>query len=117
MLLLGCFFNPQDAAYTPTLVPEVATTQDVALTFAGGLPHYMAEVAMSILPIVAVFFIFQMMTRRYQKRQRRRVLVGFAYTYVGLVLFLCGVNVGFGRSARCWGVRWRSRGISGCSCP
>ena len=54
------------------------------------------EVAMSILPIVAVFFIFQMMTRRYQKRQRRRVLVGFAYTYVGLVLFLCGVNVGFG---------------------
>lgn len=87
------------------------------LTFAGGLPHYMADVAMSILPIVAVFFIFQMMTRRYQKRQRRRVLVGFAYTYVGLVLFLCGVNVGFGRSARCWDVRWRSQGISGCSCP
>ena len=51
---------------------------------------------MSILPIVAVFFIFQMMTHRYQKRQRRRVMVGFAYTYAGLVLFLCGVNVGFG---------------------
>ena len=96
VLLLGCFFNPQNAAYTPTVVPEVATTKDVALTFAGGLPHYMAEVAMSILPIVAVFFIFQMMTRRYQKRQRRRVMVGFAYTYAGLVLFLCGVNVGFG---------------------
>ena len=96
VLLLGCFFNPQNAAYTPTVVPEVATTKDVALTFAGGLPHYMAEVAMSILPIVAVFFIFQMMTHRYQKRQRRRVMVGFAYTYAGLVLFLCGVNVGFG---------------------
>ena len=96
VLLLGCFFNPQNAAYTPTVVPEVATTKDVALTFAGGLPHYMTEVAMSILPIVAVFFIFQMMTHRYQKRQRRRVMVGFAYTYAGLVLFLCGVNVGFG---------------------
>ena len=95
VLLLGCFFNPQNAAYTPTVVPEVATTKDVALTFAGGLPHYMTEVAMSILPIVAVFFIFQMMTH-YQKRQRRRVMVGFAYTYAGLVLFLCGVNVGFG---------------------
>ena len=96
VLLLGCFFNPQNAAYTPTVVPEVATTKDVALTFAGSLPHYMTEVAMSILPIVAVFFIFQMMTHRYQKRQRRRVMVGFAYTYAGLVLFLCGVNVGFG---------------------
>ena len=70
-------------------MPEVATTKDVALTFAGSLPHYMTEVAMSILPIVAVFFIFQMMTHRYQKRQRRRVMVGFAYTYAGLVLFLC----------------------------
>lgn len=36
-----------------------------------------------------------MMTRRYQKRQIKRIAVGFAYTYIGLVLFLCGANVGF----------------------
>lgn len=26
------------------------------------------------------------------------------------MLFLCGVNVGFGRSARCWGARWLQPG-------
>lgn len=94
--LLGCFYNPQNTVYTATEVPQVITTQDVAREFMHGLPHYILEVAMSILPIVAVFVIFQLATHRYQKRQRTRILVGFAYTYVGLVLFLCGVNVGFG---------------------
>ena len=94
--LLGCFYNPQNTVYTATEVPQVITTQDVAREFMYGLPHYILEVAMSILPIVAVFAIFQLATHRYQKRQRTRILVGFAYTYVGLVLFLCGVNVGFG---------------------
>lgn len=96
VLILGCFFNPQDAAYTPVTVASVTTTRDVASEFFFGIPHYAAEVAISILPIMAVFAIFQMLTHRYPRRQRMRVLVGFAYTYVGLVLFLCGVNIGFG---------------------
>lgn len=96
VLILGCFFNPQDAAYTPVTVAAVTTTRDVAGEFFFGIPHYAAEVAVSILPIMAVFVIFQLMTHRYPRRQRMRVLVGFAYTYVGLVLFLCGVNIGFG---------------------
>lgn len=35
------------------------------------------------------------MTKHYHKRQIKRIAVGFAYTYIGLVLFLCGANVGF----------------------
>ncbi|MDO5377552.1 MAG: DUF1538 domain-containing protein, partial [Clostridia bacterium] len=96
VLILGCFYNPQDAAYTPVTVAEVTTTRDVAGEFFFGIPHYALEVAVSILPIMAVFAIFQLLTHRYPRRQRMRVLVGFAYTYVGLVLFLCGVNIGFG---------------------
>jgi len=49
----------------------------------------------SLLPIVAVFVIFQLCTRRYPRREIGRIIVGIIYTYVGLVLFLCGVNVGF----------------------
>ena len=36
-----------------------------------------------------------MLTHRYPHRQVKRVTAGFGYTYIGLVLFLCGVNVGF----------------------
>lgn len=95
VLLLGCFFSPNETAYAAGEVASVATTRDVAKAFATGLPHYAQEVAVAIVPLLVVFLLFQMFTRRYPKRQRIRVLMGFVYTYVGLVLFLCGVNIGF----------------------
>lgn len=95
VLLLGCFYHPQETAYAAAEVAAVETTRDVALEFARGIPHYAREVLVSVLPLLAVFAIFQLCTRRYPRRQRKRVLMGFLYTAVGLVLFLCGVNIGF----------------------
>ena len=95
VLILGCFYSPRDAAYTASTVAEVITMRDVTRTFAFELPRYAREVLASILPILAVYLIFQSVSRRYHKHQRRRVWIGFVYTCAGLVLFLCGVNVGF----------------------
>lgn len=95
VLLLGCFYHPTQAAYTAAVVADVATTQDVVWEFLISVPPYIREVLVSLLPVVAVFVIFQLLSRRYLKRQIKRVLIGFIYTYIGLVLFLCGVNVGF----------------------
>ena len=95
VLVLGCFFRPTTAEYSLTDVASVVTTRDVALVFAKGVPIYLQEVMISLLPILAVFVIFQLLSRRYRKREIMKVFIGFAYTYIGLVLFLCGVNVGF----------------------
>lgn len=95
VLVLGCFYKPTEAEYSATVIPDVQTTQDVAKTFFFGLPHYLKDVAISILPIVAVFLIFQLITKRYTKGQIKKVSIGIFYTYIGLVLFLCGVNLGF----------------------
>lgn len=95
VLILGCFFKPAEAVYSLADVADVVTTQDVARVFGGGLPGYAKEVMVSLLPILAVFFVFQLLTRRYHRRQVKRIVVGLAYTYVGLILFLCGVNIGF----------------------
>lgn len=95
VLLLGCFYKPTEASYELESINTVLTTRDVALLFAGEIPHYAKEVLISLLPIVAVFAIFQLAARRYQKRQLKRIAMGLIYTYIGLVLFLCGVNLGF----------------------
>ena len=95
VLILGCFFKPTEAAYTLTDVATVVTTQDVARVFAQGLPLYAREVLLSLVPILWVFLIFQCLTHRYHGLQIKRIIVGFGYTYIGLVLFLCGANVGF----------------------
>ena len=95
VLILGCFYKPTEAVYSVTDVATVVTTRDVVKVFAQGIPTYAKEVFVSLLPIVAVFVLFQILTRRYQRRQIKRISIGLIYTYIGLVLFLCGVNVGF----------------------
>ncbi len=95
VMMLGVFFNPQGAIYTPPELTSVVTTQDVAREFMLALPHFAKEVLYSLLPIAAVFVVLQLVTHRYHRHQRIRIIIGFVYTYIGLVLFLTGVNVGF----------------------
>lgn len=95
VLLLGIFLPDMDAAYTPVEVPVLGTTREAALVFARELPDYIAEVALALLPVVAIFGLFQLLFRRFHRRQLGKILVGLLYTYAGLVLFLVGVNVGF----------------------
>jgi len=95
VLLLGIFYNPTEAIYNSTELAPILSTTDVAKIFYHELPHYMKEVGITIVPVVAVFFIFQSFTKIYRIRQMFRMLIGFVYTAIGLILFLAGVNVGF----------------------
>ena len=42
-----------------------------------------------------MFLLFQLITRRYHIHNIVKMSFGFLYTYIGLVLFLMGANVGF----------------------
>ena len=95
VLLLGIFYHPTDAVYTSVTIPDVETTKDVLDQFIRAFPQYTEEVLISMLPILAVFMLFQIKTRKYHRRQLLRMCVGFLYTIAGLVLFLVGVNIGF----------------------
>ena len=59
------------------------------------LPAMMGEVAIALLPICVFFLLFQIFSLHLRKLPLLRILIGVGYTYVGLVLFLTGVNVGF----------------------
>ncbi len=95
VLLLGVCYAPDSASYTPTELVDVVTTRDAAHAFFTALPHYAGEVASAILPICGVFILFQLFTRRFRRNELLRIGSGLVYTYIGLVLFLTGVNVGF----------------------
>lgn len=95
VLLLGICFAPESASYTPAALADIATTRDAARQFAAALPAYLREVAVAMVPICAMFLLFQLLTRRFKRTQLLRITSGLVYTYVGLVMFLTGVNVGF----------------------
>jgi hypothetical protein len=102
-----------------TNVPEehvalgVETTRDVMAAYRDGLPAYLWEVFIALAPIVVLFFGFQIFFLHLPGSELKRIGVGLLYTFVGLVLFLAGVNIGFlpmgdtlGRSIGASSVHW-----------
>lgn len=95
VMLLGLFFNVESGSYTPVEIPVVETSRDLGHLFGKAIPSYIAEVAKALFPIIAFFALFQLFQLKLKKENIYRISVGFIYTFIGLVLFLCGANVGF----------------------
>ena len=95
VLALGMIFRPEEGAYTAPVLPDISDSVELWALFQDGLPTYMKEIALSLLPITALFGAFQAVSLRLSLRTLKKIGVGLVYTYAGLVLFLTGANVGF----------------------
>ena len=104
---------PDGGTYSSSVLPDVGDTRALSSMFLSQLPHYMKEVAVALLPIAAFFGLFQILVLHLKGREVFRIVAGLMYTYVGLTLFLTGVNVGFmplgnflGQSLGSMSARW-----------
>ena len=52
-------------------------------------------VFLALLPILIIFIVFQKISFKLPNKNRQKILKGLLYTFIGLVLFLIGVNAGF----------------------
>ena len=96
VLVLGMIYSPTESDLS-NVVSNIVIEDTVELwqMFAHELPAYMGEIAVSLLPIVVFFALFQIISLRLSGRNLVKIIVGLVYTYIGLVLFLTGANVGF----------------------
>lgn len=94
VLLLSIFYKPHPTT-SPYEITNVHNTVEAFKQFTRMLPVYGKEILNAFIPIVFLFIIFQIITRRFHIHNVIKMSVGFLYTYVGLVLFLTGANVGF----------------------
>ncbi len=95
VMILSIIFPGNAEAQTEYAMPYVEHSRDIAALFLVQIPHYIKEMAMALGPIVLFYLLFRVCTGGMGTGGLGKVLVGVAYTYVGLVLFLTGVNVGF----------------------
>ena len=95
VLLLGFLYPENTASASETVVNSFENTLTVGYSYLEELPAMMGEVAIALLPICVFFLLFQIFSLHLRKLPLLRILIGVGYTYVGLVLFLTGVNVGF----------------------
>lgn len=91
VLLLG-FFSRNDLSYE---VPDYTVSKDIAGAFASTSLHTCKEVAAALGMIVGMFLICCLLFLKLSKRSGKRIALGVVFTYIGLVLFLTGINVGF----------------------
>jgi hypothetical protein len=61
----------------------------------GGFGHVLLEVAEALTPLLIIFVIFQLLFLKLPREVIIRVLSGMLLAFVGLALFLQGVQVGF----------------------
>lgn len=94
VLILGFFYKSRDAVVTVDM-KSYADTAAIGDAYLRGVPQYMKEMAVAMLPIVLIFFLFHFLVLKLNRHSLLKICVGLFYTYVGLVLFLTGVNVGF----------------------
>lgn len=95
VLLLGLLYHPGESGYEQTMIVNTDNSVEMWQLFQEGLPYYMKEMLISLLPIILFFFIFQIVSLHLHKKTLVKIIIGIIYTYIGLVLFLTGVNVGF----------------------
>ena len=91
VLVLG-IFSTNDLTYA---VPDYSVSSNILGTYLHSLTHACKEVAVALGMIVLFFLICQVVFLKLSARQLHRIAVGVVFTYIGLVIFLTGVNVGF----------------------
>lgn len=94
VLILSICFKPSSET-TNSALNIAETTKDAFIIFLKEFPSYLKEVFVALIPILMVLVVFQLCTKKFSKYQLMKMGSGFLYTYIGLVLFLTGANVGF----------------------
>ncbi len=91
VLVLGIFSN-NDLSYA---VPDYEVSGDVLGAFLHTAGHTAREVALALGLIVVFFLACQFLFLKLPWKRLAKIGVGVVFTYLGLVIFLTGVNVGF----------------------
>ncbi len=74
---------------------ELPQSHSIISPFIHEIPKISKEIFIALLPMLILFLIFQKISFKLNKRAFVKILKGLVYTFIGLVLFLVGVNAGF----------------------
>ena len=80
---------------TGGLEHHTSTSTSIIGPFYHEIPKIAGEVFIALLPILLLFIIFQKISFKLSKKTFRKIVIGVLFTFIGLVLFLCGVYAGF----------------------
>ncbi len=95
VLILSFFYRGESGEIASGAIRSYTTTVEIGREYLSSLPSYMKEVALSLAPIFVFFLVFQIVSLRLHRIPLMNILRGILCTYIGLVIFLTGVGIGF----------------------
>lgn len=94
VLILGIIFNAK-SNYVPYDLPNYTNLGELINLFINTLPKFLWTVFKSFSPIVIFFLAYNFLFLKLNKKVLFKIFKGLIYTYIGLTIFLWGINVGF----------------------
>lgn len=95
VMILSIIYNAGDSDAAVIALTEASTSTLLFRAFYAETPEYCLEVLKSLTPVLLFFLFFQFFSLKLKGQALKRIATGLFCTYIGLVLFLLGVNVGF----------------------
>lgn len=93
-VLIFDVFTP-DQTFTATLTSSLETSTSVIAPFFNVISASLFESLMAIFPLAVIFMVLQKLFFKLKRLAVRKMITGFVYVLIGLLLFLMGVNAGF----------------------
>ena len=88
-------FFVKDLTLISDLEPSVVISNGLLAPFFQVMPSVLMESLLALTPLIIIMFLMQFFAFKLSKRHFRRMVIGFIYAFIGLFIFLLGVNAGF----------------------
>lgn len=76
-------------------LPEISLGATNEVLTKSTLLNTIIDSTISVLPIIIIFMIMNLIWFKLKNNKFRKIIIGFIYTYFGLILFIYGINSGF----------------------
>ena len=95
ILVMGLAGGFNNISYSSHGLPVFGNSQEMGISFIGAIPEIVGKVLLGLVPILVFFLIYQLFTEKVQKKEMAQIFIGAGYIFIGMILFLVGVEVGF----------------------
>lgn len=93
VIILDLFSN--NTEFAKTLNTKTLENTSVMRAFFDNILPTLKESFLSILPLLIIFLVLNFFSFKLNKRDRKKIIAGFIFVFLGLFIFLIGVNTGF----------------------
>jgi hypothetical protein len=94
-MILGLVYKLSNTEYIPASLIGISSSVDIGTEFLKAIPIYSLQVLKSLVPIILFFVPYNLIKIKLPKQEMIKIGIGIIYTFIGLVIFMVGVNVGF----------------------